>query len=329
MGPIHRVLSVAAAVLIAVAVAIAGLATLCGTGGCSRQPSAGRAPGPLRVVVTVAPLAGLTRPLLPEGASLSTLIAPGHSEHGYELTARDIATLAKADVVVYVGLALEPQVEEFLRKHPEPGRRVVCFADAAGLNAAAAEHHEEPGHDDHDADDDGHHHGRIDPHLWLDPGLCEKLVPPLAAAIRDRLQGIGQPQVAATVDAAQAKELADIRALDAELRAKLAPLAGRPIVTHHAAWGRFAERYGLKVAAVIRPIETTEPSNSAINAAVKAVQDQGARAIFVEPQFSDTVAARIAKEAGAKLGHLDPLGDGDWFKLMRSNADALVNTLAR
>ncbi len=281
--------------------------------GCPSGPAA--KPGPVRVVTTIPPLAGLIRPLLPAGGTVEALIPPNKSEHGYELTANDIAALARADVVVYVGLGLDPQVESFLKGHPNPIRRDVCLATVARIA---------PADDDHDAadhhDDDGHHHGGVDPHLWLDPDLCIAFVPALQRAI-DGVPGPGASSARADALVAQ------IKAFDAESRAKLSPLAGASIVTHHSAWGRFAAHYGLKVAAVIKPVESGEETPDAAQAAVKAIRDQGAKAIFIEPQFSPVVAQNIADKAGVKVGHLDPLGDGDWFKMMRANVDALAGAL--
>jgi ABC-type Zn uptake system ZnuABC Zn-binding protein ZnuA len=305
---ISRVLSAAIALLAAIAA------------GCSRPPSAPPAlAGPPRVVVTIPPLAGLVQPLLPPGTAVRSIISGAQSEHGYELTTGDVAALSSAEVVVYVGLGLEPQVESFLRAHPNSHRQTICFADAVGLKApAGAEHHDEPtNHDDHE--DDGHYHGPIEPHLWLDPELVAKFIPSLAEAI-----------AAADTQAVRdrAKKLTDdLAAFDAESKAKLAPFAGRAIVTHHAAWGRFAEHYSLRVAAVLRPIETSETTPADINAAVAAITNERATAIFVEPQFNADAARRIADLTGVKVGTLDPLGTGDWFAMMRSNVDTLVKTL--
>ena len=101
----------------------------------ANTPPAHAAP-PLRAVVTVAPLKGIIEPLLPPGSTLSVLMPPGRSEHGYEFTPSDIAALAKADLVVYVGLHLEPRVAAALREHPVQGREVICFAEAVGLLVA-------------------------------------------------------------------------------------------------------------------------------------------------------------------------------------------------
>src|SRR3954471_13219460 len=107
------------------AVVTAGL----GGRGCSR-PAGG---GPVRGVVTIAPLAGLVRALLPEGSEGAVLIAPGRSEHGYELTAAGAGALARADLVVYVAPGLERTVTEYLEKHPATGRRELGVAGVIGV----------------------------------------------------------------------------------------------------------------------------------------------------------------------------------------------------
>lgn len=281
---------------------------------CSRSES--RSPGPLRVVVTVPPLVGLIQPLLPDGSSITALMAPGKSEHGYEFTPKDLATLGAADVVVYIGLGLEPAVETFLKTHPSPSRQVICFATVADITDPHAGHHHGPG-------EECDHH--VDPHLWLDPDLCLKLVDAASAAVRAAAPLAGVADFNPDSRAADLK--ARLRTLDAELKTSLAPAAGRAIVTHHNAWQRLADRYGLKVAAVIRGVEG-EPTPAAIAAAVDAIRKQNARAVFIEPQFDPQAARRIADAAGVKVGVLDPLGSGDYFEMMRTNANALVSLLA-
>ena len=66
-----------------------------GLAGCERRP-----PGPLRVVVSVAPLAGLVRAIAFPDAEVTTLVPAGRSLHGYEMTAADTARVARADIVV-------------------------------------------------------------------------------------------------------------------------------------------------------------------------------------------------------------------------------------
>ncbi len=321
-----------------VAYAMAVLAGL-GVAGCERQPTS----GPVRAVVTIAPLASVVRPLLPSDAELTVLMAPGRSEHGYEFTAEDVAALGRADLVVFVGLGLEAQVESFLRKHPSRTRREVCFARvvgfAGGANDGEADAESEAegerglpptpalgegGHNDE------HDHAGPDPHLWLDPVLVRELASAVAEEVIGKLDRRGEATPMAREGVAQRLTglLGRIDAVDAEYRAGLAPFAGRAIVTHHAAFGRLAERYGLRVAEVIRPVEGGEPTPQRLAGVVEAIRREGVGVIFVEPQFDATVAERIAQAAGVKVGRLDPLGDGDWFALMRANLGELVRRLS-
>jgi zinc transport system substrate-binding protein len=283
---------------------------------CSEEQA--RKPGPLRVVVTVPPLVGLVKPLVPPGAMVTALMAPGRSEHGYEFTPQDIAKLGGADLVVYVGLGLEPSVETFLKKRPSKIRRDVCFAAVAGIAAEDHGHsHEGHGHDDH-------HHHAVDVHLWLDTDLCAKLVDAVVPVVEGAAKAAGVNTWSAVEAGAKLK--GELAALDGECRERLTGVAGRSIVTHHNAWQRLADRYGLKVAAVIRATDG-EPTPGAIADAVNAIRKEGAGAVFVEPQFDPEAARRIAESAGVKLGVLDPLGDGDYFGMMRKNIKALVESL--
>lgn len=276
----------------------------------------------LRIVVTIPPLAELATRLAPSGASVTILMPPGRSEHGHEFTPGDLARLARADVVVYVGLGLEPQVEMFLAQRPDPRRREVCFATAVGIHQTDHHHHNH----DHDHDHGECDHDGTDPHLWLDPELVRRLVPVLSGAIGSALKSSGRESPEAVHALIQAEEdlERDIAALDAEFRTALEPLRGMPIVTHHNAWGRLADRYGLRIAAVLRPIESAEPTPGQVAQAVSAIREQGASMIFVEPQFDAAPARRVADAAGASVGVLDPIGDGRWFDLMRSNLVSLL-----
>jgi zinc transport system substrate-binding protein len=308
------------ALLIAAIACIARLA--------SAQPAHSPSPTPptpagIRVVVTVPPLKGLVEPLLAPGSTIKILMKPGHSEHAYEFTPADRASLASADMVVYVGLGLEPRIQSALDKHPSPARQVVGFADAVGIKATDAEH-------DHAKEADHRHHGAIDPHLWLDPALVEKLIPKLRDAIQ-RAELAKAPAAApdaARLDSAAAALITRVQTVDKEWTTRLEPFRGRAIVTHHKAFDRPAQRYGLIVAAVIREFEGSEPTPAEIANVVAAIQRENVRVIFIEPQFNPAAAERIARRAGVRVGTLDPLGDGDWFGLMAKNLDSLTTNLA-
>jgi zinc transport system substrate-binding protein len=299
----------------------------------------------IHAIVSIPPLKALVEPFVHAAAGDATgaapdvdiLIPPGTSEHGYEVPPAKLAILAKADVVISIGLALEPQLDDFLADHPSPTRRGVEFAHVVGVDGSH-EHAQDARHHDHDEHDHDHEHLGPDPHLWLDPALVARLVPAireaveLAAAAQAAQRGATlDPDVHRRLAAAEESLLARVRALDDEHRTRLAPHHGRVIVVSHDAWGRLAERYGLRTAA-IKGLLATEPTPQSIKAAVEAVRAQGrggngGGVIFTEPQLSKTTAQRIADAAGARLVEIDPLGSGDWFATMHSNLDKIVAAL--
>lgn len=297
---------------------------------------AGDAEPPLRVAVSIPPLESLTREVAPTGTQVHVLIPPGRSEHGFEFTPADLALVARADVVVLVGLGLEPRIEKFLSEQPNPKRRVVRFADVVGLEQVEVRHqgaaHDEPEHpksappaSEHDALPPGW----VDQHLWLDPSLVEKLVPALGEGIVKALEAKGTLDDSArtALRRAQADSLTRVRQIDAEYRERLAPVKGKAIVTNHNAFSRVAQRYGLTIACSLRELENSEPTPSEVAAIARAVQEHKAAAIFVEPQYSQSVGKRLARQVGVKVGRLDAMGKGDWAALMRGNLEELARAL--
>jgi zinc transport system substrate-binding protein len=282
----------------------------------------------MRIVVSIPPLRSLIAALAPPGCEIRILLPPGRSEHGYEFTASDLAAIKRANILVLNGAGLdsEHKIEKYIKEHREPNRVEVSFANAIGISGPPGSEEDE---DDQDEGEE-HTHSGDDPHLWLDPVLVEKFIPALRGAVRDaqlKKGAIGVQEQERLEAAAIALEK-DVRAVHKHGKERLAKHHGESLVTHHDAWRRLAERYGMEVAAVIRPIETAEPTVAAIAAAEDVIKRQGINAIFVEPQFSKTAADKISQRTGAKVSQIDPLGDGDWAKMMRSNIDIIAETLS-
>lgn len=290
----------------------------------------------MRVVVTIPPLKGLVEPMLPPGSEVIVLLPPGRSEHGWEPRQGDLKAIARADLTVSVGLGLEASFFRVLHKVRNDRRIDVTFAELVGLEGAGAsiEAGKSAGHGhhhDHDHEHDehcDHSHDGADPHLWLDPVLCMEFAGKLAPVIERaaRKAGMNESDVVRTAERAGELE-ARIGQLDAECRRLLEPVRGKAIVTHHAAFGRLADRYGLRVVEVVRPVEGVEPTTGQISAVLEAIRREGVSAIFAEPQYADRSVDMIAQRAGVQLGRLDPLGSGDWFAMMRANVEELAAKL--
>jgi zinc transport system substrate-binding protein len=287
--------------------------------GCSNPPATAPQPRPsgaLSVIATIPPVRGIIEPLLKGAAmnyDLQTLIPPGVSEHGHEIAPDKLAALGKADIVIMVGLGMEPQVEKFLAQHPRPERRVVVLADSV---KSPLEHA-----DDHDAD---HDHHASDPHVWLDPINVEAMVMACAKSLKEAVAS--DAAAVKRLDEAQAAVLKRVAAVDSAYASALAQAPRHTIIVSHDAYGYLAHRYHLEVVA-ITGLNAGEPQPADVKKAADTLREKRLTTIFIEPQLSPAAAYRIAQAVGARTAVLDPLGDGDWFMLMDRNLRALKDAL--
>lgn len=300
---------------------------------------------PLRAVVSIPPLAGLIAPLidaanadLPRGTARPnpgtlTLIPPGESEHGFEIPPSRLNALRQADLVVLVGLGLEPQVEKFLADNPPAEgrtRTLLRLSDIAGIKPGEHvhdhEHEDEHGHNhDHDHAACEHDHSAGDPHLWLDPVEVEKLVVAATRSVADRVRH--DPARKTRVEAAGTELRTRVLAIHESYAMACGGFSNKTIVVGHDAWGRLAARYGLETVA-IAGLNAGEPTPKALQAAADTVRAKNLKVIFVEPQLGERAGRRVAEATGAEVRRLDPLGRGDWFAMMNDNLEQIKGALA-
>ena len=286
--------------------------------GCQRGPDQPRDPGPMRVVVSIPPLEGMVRAVVPGDAEVRVLVEPGRSPHGFEPTPSDIAAIGEADLVVLVGMG----IESFLPASVRTGDRVITMADALGIEADDHAGHDHGGHDH------AHGEGDADPHLWLDPVLVRDFAAPLTKRVWDLQRAVGVSDGPRDETAGAGVALYDMAdAVDAAYVRALADLKGAAIITQHAGWSRLTERYGLEIAGVIQPDDHGEPSPGHIAEVVGAAREHNAVAVFGEVQLDARLAERVAGQLGLRVGRLDPLGRGDWEAMMLANLEELVGTI--
>ncbi|MDQ4070709.1 MAG: metal ABC transporter substrate-binding protein [Actinomycetota bacterium] len=291
-------------------VSILGLAvTACGDsagGGNRGEPVSGR---PLRVVATTTPLADFARVLSQGRAEVYDLLKANVDAHDYEPTPADLEAVRRADLVVKNGVGLEDWLEPALKSAGSKARVVDTSADVAVR--------------------------RGDPHIWHDPIRAKAMVSTLARAMREV-----DPGQAETYSAAEHAYLAELDALDAEIRAQIHALPNKKLVTNHDAFGYYVDRYGLDfVGAIIPSFDSqAELSSRDLSALVARIRSEGVRAVFSESSLPPKTAETVAREAGVRVvageGALygDSLGppgsDADtYLKMMRHNTRTIVEGL--
>ena len=304
--------------LVAVLLSIAMVSACGGTGGRAAGDSR------LRVVASFYPLQYAVAQIGGTHVVTTGLTKPGAEPHDLELSPRQVATVAQADLVVYEK-HFQPAVDAAVAgQAPDTGFDV---SPAARLDLVAVQDGHDHGgetqeeHSDHA--DDGT--GARDPHFWLDPMRYADVGDAIAAelATRDSANGAAYQANAKTFRASMAT-------LDGEFRRGLKSCASHELVTSHAAFGYLAESYGFHQESITGLSPDAEPSPAAMAELTKHIRQTGASTVYAETLVSEDVAKTLARETGAKLAVLDPIegitsasAGRDYPSVMRANLEIL------
>ncbi len=289
-----------------------------------------------RVVVTIKPIHSLAAAILEGVAEPKLMLDGAASPHSYALKPSDAKALSEADAVIYVSRNLEVFLERALASLPAkarvielektPGLRLLPVREG-GLHEVSDEGHDEHGHGQ------GHGHGpagegAFDVHFWLDPLNAIAMARHLAAEFA-RLD----PAHAAQYQANAGKLEAALAAFDAELKATLGGLGGRPFIVFHDVTQYFESRYGLNSAGSITVSPEQAPGAKRLAAVRARIEDAKAICVFSEPEFPPKLVQTLTMGTDAKRGVLDeigaaiPAGPGQYFALMRADAESLAACL--
>lgn len=282
---------------------------------------------PLKVVATFSILGDFAAEVGGERIALRTLVGPDSDAHVYEPRPSDAIALARADVILTNGLEFEGFTSRLIAAS---GTEAPITVLTEGVESM-----EEPG--------GGHYHyvdGRVifhagahDPHAWQSVANAKVYVGNIAAAF-----------CAADASGCQSYEknaaayLADLDALDGEIRSAIAALPGdrRTVVVAHNAFRYFETAYGVTFLSPQGVSTESEAAAADVAGLIRQIRETGAGAIFAE-NISDTrLLEQIGREAGMALAgtlYSDALSGPEgpastYLAMMRHNTAALATALA-
>jgi zinc/manganese transport system substrate-binding protein len=284
------------------------------------------------VIATTSVFADLAQLALGDNVTIETIVPAGADVHTFEPSPADAQKLAGADLIVMNGLGLDEWALSLLEAAGKSEEDVLELAEGidesnAWVYLEGEEHDEEEGEEHSEEEGEEHGHGGTDPHIWLDPKGAAIYVNRIAARVAAEL-----PERAAAIESARDAGLAEIAALDEELRVGFTAVeaSARKIVTFHDAFGYFARAYEIEIVGVAVEAPGQEPSAKEIAALIDAIKAAGVTSVFSEAQFPSKVLDQVAAETGATvLGNLysDALGDApanSYLGAMRANASAIL-----
>ncbi|MCA1906094.1 MAG: zinc ABC transporter substrate-binding protein [Desulfarculus sp.] len=306
------------------------VAVLCWLGLAAPTLAVASEPGLAAGVPPVAWLAGRVA-----GQAVPSLSGPGQDPHTFEPSPKQAAQVATAKVYFSLDLPFEQKLLPKIAA-ANPGLKVVDLADGLDLLPGEGQQPagDKPAHGHGKVapppgpakaghghgHDHGHGEGELDPHVWMSPRLCQDL----ARTMARELSALW-PEKAVAIQANLAALLAELRDIDQELVARLAPFAGREFMVYHPAFGYFARDYGLRQVAVETGGKEPGPRNLA--RLIGQARARGVKVIFVQPQFPQKSAQQVAREIGGVVEPLDDLSPDppqNWRRMAESLARGLA-----
>jgi zinc/manganese transport system substrate-binding protein len=307
----------------------------------------------LKVIATFSILGDIVANVGGDRVEVITLVGADGDAHVFQPAPADAQAVEGAQVIVANGLGFEGWMDRLIEAsgttatliNASEGVSPIAFGDEEHAEEAGHDHDhdhaegeehtpdhakEEVGHDSHDHA--GHDHGAFDPHAW-------QSVTNVALYVGNIERGLAaaDPEGVETYKANAAAYLAELDALDAEIRAAVAALPEdrRTVVTSHDAFGYFAADYGLAFVAPQGVSTDAEASAQDVAALVTQIRDAGIAAVFVENIADRRLLDQIAAETGAAIGgtlYSDALSGPEgpaatYLAMMRHNLGALTQAL--
>jgi len=275
--------------------------------GCQTAPTA--SPQTLSVVVGLYPYAYLAQTIGGSHVTVTDLTQPGAEPHDLELTAQQVAAIAKSDLTIYEA-GLQPAVDAAVQQG-KPANTI----DTTTVVPL----------EDHGTGIDDTGSGNLDPHIWLDPTKMVTVAQSIAQKLI-QLDPANQPTYAQGL----VTLTFTLSGIDSQYTAGLASCQRTDFLTTHAAFGYMAERYGLTQISIEGLSPDAEPGPDRIAEIHQIVQDKGLTTVFFEPLTSPSLAQTIASDLGLATDQLDPIEGltsqsrgSDYAQIMASNLTAL------
>ena len=245
----------------------------------------------INAVVSIAPEVTFVKAIGGDKVDVSLMVQVGNSPHTYEPKPSQMRAIAKADIYFAIDVEFEhvwlPKFHSLNEK-----MQIVDLAEGVTKIEMAHGHHAHETHNEHDGKD---------PHIWTSPANVKII----AQNIYKKLS---------TIDSDNTKYyennlklfLDKVNNTDKQIKELLSTLKGsHKFMVFHPSWGYFAKEYNLTQIAV--EVEGKSPKPRELVNLIKEAKEQKVKAIFTQPEFSDSTAKIIANELHIPVVKVSPM----------------------
>lgn len=243
------------------------------------------------VVAATPELADITKQVGGNKVSVYSIAQPNHDYHMVDPRPSDVSKIARADMVVRIGLDLDMWLDALMNAAGNP--KVRKGADGYVDASVGVAKLEVPRESINGASGDIHVYGN--PHYFYDP-VNGKIIAKniLAGLIRV------SPRDKSTFVSNYNRFTDELDKRIDDWQKELAPYKGHPVVTYHRSAVYFLRRFGLKDFGQLEPKPGIPPSASHISDLIRRMKSDHVSAMAVESVYSNRFPDMIKRETGAK-----------------------------
>jgi len=234
-------------------------------------------------------------------------LAPGKSPATYAPNPHEVQLLSQARIYFKVGLPFEEALLRKLKALPH-APEIIDLQAGITLQPMQSDFHNS-GHARQPA--------TLDPHTWLDPKLARRQATTIYMVLC-RIDPDDKEIFTSNFNRLKDK----LQILDSDLKKSFAPYRGRTIFVYHPAFGYFARAFGLHQVAI--EIAGKRAKARELANFIKTARAENSAAIFVQPQFDQQCADKVAQAVGCAVVRIDPLAT-DYCLNLKSIAAAVQN----
>ncbi|MFC7373092.1 metal ABC transporter solute-binding protein, Zn/Mn family [Fictibacillus iocasae] len=327
--------------------AISLILTACG------QKQSNKSDGKLHIYTTLYPLQYFTERIGGDHVKTESIIPPGADAHTYEPSTKKMVQLTEGDAFVYNKWGTDEfssSVADTLKNEDvnviDAAKGIDYRKEKEDPDAHSDEHdshsdekdshteehgeHADDNQETHSEEDHGHKENGLDPHIWLDPVLAQKM----SETIKNQLVKL-KPSAKKDFEKNYIALKNDLEQLDSSFK-NLSSSSNKTFVVSHAAYGYWADRYGLKQMAISGLSPSHEPSQKQVKEIIEYVNKENISYILFEENVNNNVAQSIKKETGADtltLHNLESLtkddieNKRDYLSIMKENVRTMEKAL--
>ena len=260
---------------------------------------------PISVFVSILPQKYFVERIGGKEVNVEVMVKSGESPATFNPNPKKMSRLSQARLYFSIGVPFETiWIDRIQSIHP--GLKIIPLHEQ--IDKATA----------HKLDA-RHSHGKTDPHIWTSPAKVKTIASKIKETLARNL-----PQKAEYFEKNLKSFSNDLDVLDKNIRSVLAKSDNRRFMVFHPAWSYFARDYGLEQISIEQ--DGKEPGARAMQKTIEKGKNLGIKVIFVQKQFSLSIAENIAKVIGATVHEMDPLAE-NYLENMQRTATAISGAL--